>query len=168
MFESISSMAHRCRTFLSLISRPIFFMTTLINHRSYHCVLLGNLLFAIFWPTSFIFSVVLSLFYLFRYRNWAVWRSIWCHYLDISILFSNFGVHWRSHSRRKSCQVGYNVHSSSKLPIWNIRTPLSVTCNFCLWKGALSHNFIIFCLLLTNTFCFLRCNESFLFCATSE
>ena len=95
-----------------------------------------------FWSAHLVFLDVLSLFHLLRYRNRACWISIWCHFLDISILFSSFGVLWRPRSHRGSSQVGYIVPASWEIPIWNVRTPVCIICILCLKKATLSGNWI--------------------------
>ena len=117
------------------------------------CSRLRYLLFEFFWPTRFIVSDVLSLFHLVRYRNRAVWLSIWCPFLDISILFSSFGVLWKSRCCRRSSQVGYIVLSNPLLVC------VRQHCHTTLFTS---------CLLWTNMFCLFRCIGPFLFCAISE
>ena len=61
------------------------------------------------------------------------------------------GVLWRPPSRRGSFQF---VPASWEPPTWNTRTPVSISCKHCFWKGALlSDKYIyFFFLLLTPTF----------------
>ena len=51
-------------------------------------------------------------------------------------------VLWRPRSRRGSCQVGYIVPTSWQLPIWSIRTAVTIICKVGLWKATLSDNLI--------------------------
>ena len=103
--------------------------------------------FFFFLLTRFLFWDELNLFHIATYRNRAVWFSIWCHFLEISTLFSSFVVLWRSRSRRRYRQLGYIVPASWELPIWIMRTAVSIICKLCLWKATLSDK-------LTNVFYF--------------
>ena len=94
------------------------------------------------WLTRSVFLDVLSLFCFVQYLNRAVWLSILCHFLDMSILLSSFVVLWRPRFRRGSCQGGYIVPTSWEHPIWNIRTAASIIYKLCLWKATLSDNLI--------------------------
>ena len=48
---------HRCRILLSLMNRPIFLMTTLMNHQRYQCILDWGIYFC---------NCLTNMFYLFR------------------------------------------------------------------------------------------------------
>ena len=43
-----------------------------------------------------------------------------------------------------SSQVRYQAPTTWELQAWDIQTPVSIMCILCLWKGALSDNFIFF------------------------
>ena len=46
--------------------------------------------FFIFGLTCFVSLDVLSLFYFVRHLNRSVWPTMWCNFLDISILFAKY------------------------------------------------------------------------------
>ena len=125
------------------------------------------LLCVFFWRTFFVFLDVFSLFCFVRYRNRAAWISLWCHFCDISILFSSF-----------------ESPLEAMLPSWFLTSGLSGAHNLTTSRlkrngSSFHHRQTLFvnrsvvrqlCIVFvpTNTFCLFRCIGPFLPCAISE
>ena len=62
--------------------------------------------------------------------------------LIYSFCLTVFGVSWRPRFWRGSCQVDCLVPTSWEPPVWSMRTPVSIICKHCLWKGAFSDNLL--------------------------
>ena len=107
---------------------------------------------------------MLNLFF-FRCIELFIWSDIKIgqfefHFDAIFVIYrfcsTVFGALWSPRFCRGSCQVGYLAPTSWDPPAWDRNTSVSIICKHCLWKGALSDNFVYF-FLLTSMFCLFRC-----------
>ena len=64
--------------------------------------------------------------------------------------------------------MGSLAPTNWELPFRNTRSPASIICKQCFWKGALLDNYIFCFLILNNTFCLSRCIEPFPYCSISQ
>ena len=78
------------------------------------------------------------------YLNLVVLISIDNIFLVSRLSLSVFGVLWRPFSCRGFCQMSYLAPTNWELPTRITRTPVSIICKHCLWKGAVSDNYIYF------------------------
>ena len=87
-----------------------------------------------FWLTCFVFLDVFCCFSIkCNIPNRAVWNPVWCHFFDISILFSSFCG---------CCQLIFVNATSWEAQVWNMKALVSVLYELCLRNAKLSDYFI--------------------------
>ena len=86
--------------------------------------------------------------------NWAVFSSVWSHFLKNLDFVLSFGVLWRPRFCRRCYKRSYTATRNWELPALFIRAPVSALFTF--W------------LLLTGTFCLFRCIGPFQFCVITQ
>ena len=96
-----------------------------------------------FWPTLFVFLVVLNFFHIVPDRSLTVWFLICCQFCFDSILFVSCWGPMEAMFSSWILSSGLNFARELRASIWNIRTAVSIICKLGLLK-AMSENLIYF------------------------
>ena len=142
----ISSLSYYCQYFNSGTGRIQF-----DTNQSFDSIIIKCLCWGEYCSTN---SSPFNIFSLLTRYNWLLDSIIWqCNLFQISFdvgfamsvcLQGNFGTRWMDISCPEFCQVALFATTSWEPPYWNVRFPVSVICEFYLWKSTLSNNSIYF------------------------
>ena len=88
-----------------------------------------------YWANSTLFHIGIWLFF------FSHLLAFLCYLASLYQVLGSYGGHF---SCRGFCQLFYFAPSNWEPPLRNAKTPVSIMCNPCFWKGELSESYIYF------------------------